>query len=93
MSSLRVTNRRRETGRPMPGLVTMYADAAVSMKTTVKSIYSLLRNIYISCFPLISCGDSYDAFLFVCGEFGVPHIKENPREDQNLDTALKISKF
>ena len=92
MSSLRVTNRRREAGRPMPGLVTMYADATVSKKTTVKSIFTT-KNIYISCFPLISCGDSYDAFLFVCGEFGVPHIKENPREDQNLDTALKISKF
>ena len=92
MSSLRVTNRRREAGRPMPGLVTMYADAAVSKKTTVKSIFTTEKYLHFM-FPLISCGDSYDAFLFVCGEFGVPHIKENPREDQNLDTALKISKF
>ena len=46
MSSLRVTNRRREAGRPMPGLVTMYADAAVSMKTTVKSIFTTKKYLH-----------------------------------------------
>ena len=46
MSSLRVTNRRREAGRPMPGLVTMYADAAVSKKTTVKSIFTTEKYLH-----------------------------------------------